>query len=219
MRLADPVRRAAERLSTGSSILARRAALRFAARCRKARRDDLSGVKAALGPLLLLGVAVGALYVMAGIVRARPWLMWPLVGTWCLAAWRTGKPAADAAETTPDNAPEDAPETTSEGPPETSPEDVYGATLAWVWQMIGDRQGVHLRDLLTNARSAGLFEDLDVAAFRALLEGWGIPVRPSVRVRGVGVSVGIHRDDLPPLSEPLPEPSPQESTDPRLHAS
>lgn len=207
MRLADPVRRAAERLSTGSRILTHRAALRLAARCRKARRDDLSGIKAALGPLLLLGVAAGALYVMAGIVRARPWLMWPLVGTWCLAAWRTGKPAADAAETT------------SEGPPETSPEDVYGATLAWVWQMIGDRQGVHLRDLLTNARSAGLFEDLDVAAFRALLEGWGIPVRPSVRVRGVGVSVGIHRDDLPTLSEPLPEPPPQESTDPRLHAA
>ncbi|MEU5838794.1 hypothetical protein ABZ820_34735 [Streptomyces diacarni] len=211
MRAPDTARRTADRLSLGSAILARRLGERFAARCRRWRRGDLSGIKAALGPLLLLALAAGALYVVAGIVRARPWLMWLLTGAWCLAAWRAAKPTVEASQTAPDDAPA--------SPAENTAAEVYDATLTWVWQMVGDRQGVHLRDLLANAQQADLFEGLDVAALRAHLEEWGIPVRKRVRVRGLGVTLGIHRDDLPAPSQPLPdEGGPGEPTG-RLHAA
>lgn len=91
------------------------------------------------------------------------------------------------------------------------PEDVYAATLEWVWRQLGDAQGVHLRDLLKHAQEHGMFETLDVAAFRTHLERWGIPIRNRCRARGKGVTVGIHREDLKPL---LAAPSPTATPDP-----
>jgi hypothetical protein len=94
---------------------------------------------------------------------------------------------------------------------------VYEATLEWIRQRIGTAQGVHLRDLLAHAQAHGMFEDLDVTSFRAHLERRGFPIKDRVRVRGLGVTVGIHRDDLPPLPEPLPDHDGQDPPDSELH--
>lgn len=194
-RLARP----ADRLATGSRILARRLAARAAAWCARARRDDLTGWRAALGILLRVALLALGVYLLARIVRALPALMWVLSAGWTIAAWRAGRPARSCDEEAP------------EGPPRHAPDDVRAATLEWIWQRIGDTQGVHLRDLLAHAHAHGMFDGLDVATFRTHLERWGIPVRARVRVRGRGVTVGIHRDDLTPPPSPSPADAPVEA--------
>lgn len=128
---------------------------------------------------------------------------------WCVAAWTVAPPA--------DVEPE-APVEAEEQPAANAPEDVYAATLEWIRRLIGDNQGVHLRDLLDHAQAHGMFTGLDVAALRAHLERWDIPVRDSVRVRGLGVTVGIRKDDLPPLPEASPESGGQDPPETQLHA-
>lgn len=126
---------------------------------------------------------------------------------WCLAAWWIAPPAR-----LPEPV-EDAPEGAETG----DPQDVYDATLAWIWERIGDTQGVHLRDLLTHAQAHGMFKGLEVTDLRAHLERWDIPVRKRVRVRGLGITVGIHRDDLPAPSPAPSEPEGQEPPESELH--
>jgi hypothetical protein len=103
--------------------------------------------------------------------------------------------------------------------PKAAPEAVRTATIEWVQRQIGDTQGVHLRDLLEHAQQHGMFEGLDVTTFRVHLERWGIPVRSRVRVRGKGVTVGIHRDDLKPLPLAPSAPPSQEPPNSELHVA
>jgi hypothetical protein len=131
---------------------------------------------------------------------------------WCTAAWWAAPPA-----TVEEHEPEPA-EEPEEEPARSSDDDIRAATLDWIRQQIGDRQGVHLRDLLTHAQAHGMFATLDVSELRTHLERHGVPVRNRVRVRGLGVTVGIHRDDLPAPSGPLPEHDAQDPPDPELHA-
>lgn len=130
--------------------------------------------------------------------------------TWCVAAWWVAPP-------TP------APEEPAEPEPEEElaaggPQEVYDATLEWIWQQIGDAQGVHLRDLLAHAHAHGMFEGLEVTDLKGHLERWAIPVRKRCRVRGLGVTVGIHRDDLPAPSRPSPGREAQDPPESELHA-
>nr|WTB35086.1 hypothetical protein OG781_41570 [Streptomyces sp. NBC_00830] len=67
-------------------------------------------------------------------------------------------------------------------PPAATPEEVYAATIDWIRSQIADSNGVHLADLLDHAHAHGLHTDLDVGAFRAVLERWGIPVRQQLKV-------------------------------------
>lgn len=113
---------------------------------------------------------------------------------WCVAAWWAAPPNDDEPN-----------EDETEDPPAASPEEIYVATLDWIRQQIGDRQAVHLRDLLAHAQAHGILEGIDVTTLRGRLEDHGVPVRDRVRVRGLGVTVGIHRDDLLAPSEPSPE--------------
>lgn len=129
------------------------------------------------------------------------------VVAWCAAAWWMAPPADLPASV----------QTAVTEAPAADPQDVYEATLEWIRQRIGTAQGVHLRDLLAHAQAHGMFEDLDVTTLRAHLERRGFPVKDRVRVRGLGVTVGIHRDDLPPLPEPLPDRGGQEPPDSELH--
>ncbi|MFF7870501.1 hypothetical protein ACFZCT_29080 [Streptomyces qaidamensis] len=204
---------AAGRLADGSSALARRLAARTAASVARARRDDLTGWRAALGCWLRILLLAFGLYLLWRLVRAVPALLWLLTAGWTAAAWRASRPVAEE--------PVDATaEATAEQRGERAPGgDVRAATLEWIWQQIGDRQGVHLRDLLAHARAHGMFEALEVAEFRAHLERWSIPVRARVRVRGKGVTVGIHRSDLTALVTASPEPSPEEVPKPELHVA
>ncbi|MEU3507936.1 hypothetical protein ABZ733_08390 [Streptomyces longwoodensis] len=198
-RLARP----AGRLADGSSALARRLTTRAITWVARGRRHDLTGWRAALGCWLRLSLLAFGLYLLWRLVRAVPQLMWLATGAWTALAWRAGR-----ARPAPAEEPAPAPR-----------EDVRAATLEWVWRQIGDRQGVHLRDLLRHAQAHGMFVAMEVAEFRSHLERWGIPVRARVRVRGRGVTVGIHRDDLQTPATDSPEPTHQEEPKPQLHVA
>ena len=198
--------RAADRLATGSRTCARRLGTRAAAWCARGRRDDLNGWRAVLGIFARLALLALGVYLLARLVRALPSLMWLLTGWWTVAAWRAGKTTAEPAE-----------DEHAEATAAPSSRDVRGATLEWIWRQIGDRQAVHLRDLLAHAQAHGMFEGLEVADLRGHLERWDIPVRTRCRVRGLGVTVGIHRDDLPAPATTSPGQPPQEDAEPQLH--
>lgn len=91
--------------------------------------------------------------------------------------------------------------------PASTPEEVYVATLQWVRSQIGNSNGIHLSELLAHAHAHDLHTDLDVAAFRGVLERWGFPIRQQLKVGGKN-RPGIHRDDLP--KQPPLVPSPEE---------
>ncbi|MFE7972990.1 hypothetical protein [Streptomyces shenzhenensis] len=161
----------------------------------------------------LAAIAFGGYLAVYGCAHAPDVAKFVVPGAvvaWCVAAWCIAPP--EPAEPRPP-----ADEAAEPEPAEAAPQDVHAATLDWIRDQIGDRQGVHLRDLLEHAQTHGLFDALDVTTFRAHLERWDIPVRNRVRVRGLGVTVGIHRDDLPPRSEPSPDPDGQDPPDPELH--
>lgn len=205
-RLAGP----ADRIAVGSRVLADRLAARSAAWVARGRRHDLTGWRAALGCWLRVAALGFGVYLLWRLVRAVPNLMWLLTAWWTAAAWRAGKTPAEVADEEQEEAPV--------GPPERPSGDVRAATVEWIWQRIGDAQGVHLRDLLAHAQAHGMFEDLDVTTFRSHLARRDIPVRNRCRVRGLGVTVGIHRDDLQPpaTTSPDEELQEQQETEPHL---
>ena len=155
-------------------------------------------------------IAAGGYVAMYGCVHAPHIARFAVpaaVAAWCVAAWWIAPPA---------DLPEPVEAVVSEALA-AAPQDVYAATLEWIRRQIGERQGVHLRDLLEHAQAHGMFEGLDVSELRGHLGRAGIPGRNRVRVRGLGVTVGIHRDDLPPLPEPLPDPDDQDPPNSELH--
>ena len=163
-------------------------------------------------PERLAAIAAGVYLAGYGCVHAPHVATFAVPGVvvaWCVAAWWMSPAAAIQPE---QPTPADVGQ-----PPANSREDVHAATLDWIRRQIGDRQGVHLRDLLNHAQQHGMFEGLDVSELRGHLQRWGIPVRNRVRVRGLGVTVGIHRDDLPPVPEPLPDRDSPEPPDSELH--
>ncbi|MER5688603.1 hypothetical protein [Streptomyces sp. NPDC002205] len=102
------------------------------------------------------------------------------------------------------DAPEPA-EPDDDQPPAATAEEVYAATIDWIRNQIADSNGVHLSDLLAHAHAHGLHTDLEVGAFRAVLERWGIPVRQQLKVGGRN-RPGIHRIDLRSGSPQTPLP-------------
>ncbi|MFH8336945.1 hypothetical protein [Streptomyces sp. AM6-12] len=160
----------------------------------RGRRPDLTGWRAALGCWLRLAILTLGVYLLWRIVRAVPNLMWALTGVWVIAAWRAGR---------------QAPAEVAEQSAAASPNDVRAATLEWIWQRMGDAQGVHLRDLLAHAQQHGMFEGMDVTTFRAHLERWDIPVHRGVKVAGVP-TWGVRRRDL---EAPSPAAAEEPSTD------
>ncbi|MEU7044954.1 hypothetical protein AB0A77_28400 [Streptomyces varsoviensis] len=194
------------RLSAGSEFLGRRIATGAAAWCRRAHRDDLTGWRAGLGPALRVALLVAAAYFLARLIRAVPVLLWLIVPGWCVAAWRAA-PAADTHE---------VPVT---GPAEVAQGAADEAFRALVRDAIGDRQGVHLRDLLALIQRDGHHPRWEVGDVRAVCERLGIPVQRRVRVRGRGVTVGIHRDALAAPTGPSSASPDQPPPDPGLHAA
>lgn len=132
-----------------------------------------------------------------------------VVVAWCVAAWWVA-PAPAVPELAADEEP-------AVVVPEVDPGRAREAWHAFVIEAIGDRQGVHLRDLLDTLQQTGHHPDWEVADVKRVCETAGIPVRARVRVRGLGVTVGVHRDDLPAPSEPLPDGEGQDPPDPELH--
>ncbi|MDX3204157.1 hypothetical protein [Streptomyces scabiei] len=189
--------RAADRLSTGSRIYARRLGTRAAAWCARGRRDDLTGWRAALGIIVRLALLALGVYLLARLVRALPSLMWLLTGWWTIAAWRAGRPAAEA----PQEEHEEAP---------AAPDVEAVRTL--LLDLMGTGNGVHLRAVLAHLQEHGQWEGRTVNDLRTHLERLGVPVNRGVKVGRVP-TWGVRRRDLQgPSPAAAQETSPSAST-------
>jgi hypothetical protein len=188
-RLARP----ANRIATGSRTYARRLASRAAAWCARGRRTDLTGWRAALGVFVRLGLLVLGAYVLARLVRALPSLMWLLTSWWTVAAWRAGKPAAQAAEEEPEEAP---------GAPDVE------AVRTLLLDLMKTGSGVHLRTVLAHLQKHQQWEGRTVTDLRVHLKRLDIPVDRGVKVAGVP-TWGVRRRDIE-----APSPAATEETSP-----
>lgn len=180
---------AARALWDGTTWLTRRIATRAAAWVARGQTKPHRVVRLLL---VLLG-----LYILARIIRAAPNLLWLITVAWCWAAVRAGRRGP---------APPPAPDQPAQSSVAADVEVVRDAYWGFIETASEGRQGVHLRDLLAVLQRGGHHPGWEVADVRAMCEGLGIPVRQRVRVRGKGVTVGIHRTDFPTPSSPSPAP-------------
>ncbi|MGW9031476.1 hypothetical protein ACWGQ5_47180 [Streptomyces sp. NPDC055722] len=161
--------------------------------------DRAGAVLAILGPLgagsrvLLLRVlgrfgwkivAGGGLLAMYAAVRYRTWIAWMLVA-WCLAAWM--------------HAPE------ADGPDEETAPEPRLALARWLLDTIGDRPGIHLRDLYPAMRQLPGQEGRTDAELRAALRTLGVPVQRSLRIGPIAGRSGVRREDVEALLRRLGE--------------
>lgn len=178
--------RAAARLYTGSATLTKRLGHWLAPEGRPVAATVRLGATGWLG--LHLGPSLldhGALVAAAGVC-------------WCWAAWRT-RPAEESKQD-PDGQAED------DGPRHTAAE-IRDGVHRLLHAAVAGRNGVHLAELLGELQQAGfLGEEVTLPELRRALEQWGVTARDSLKVAGL-TRVGVHRDDLPPLPDPLPLPA------------
>jgi hypothetical protein len=109
---------------------------------------------------------------------------------WCAAAWWISPPP------TAEPAPVD-------DPVEPDPQ---GFTR-WLLDLIGDRPGIHLRELYPAMRRLPGHEDRTDAQLRTALQTLAIPVQRSLRIGVVAGRSGVRRTDLltlPPTAAPEP---------------
>ncbi|MEU2801485.1 hypothetical protein [Streptomyces sp. NPDC007117] len=184
----------AQRLTAGSHTLITCIGNRTATWIRAGRRDDLTGLAAALGCIARAVLVAAGAYLLWRIIRAAPALLWALVPAWCWAALRA------APRTAAEPAPEEAPEE-----PEPDPRDTV---LRLLYEALGDRPSIYLSDLLKHLQKKGQGTGWSVADLRARLEALGIPVEMRLKTGGRGASRGIVRAQLPPL----PDLGPQEAS-------
>lgn len=193
---ATAMQRRARTLTAGQRILIRRLAERAAAWVRAGRRDDLDGIAAVLGCVLRLILLGAAGYGAWWLIRRWPVTLWAAVPLWCWAAIRA----------IPDEDDEQAPEE----PPQPAARD---AVILLLHEVLGDRDAVHLSEVLQHLQSKGQGKGWKVQHLRARLEALQIPVALKVKVGRKGPTRGIVRADLPPLSQPQEtEASPTPST-------
>ncbi|MFH9610445.1 hypothetical protein [Streptomyces sp. NPDC017448] len=181
----------AQRLAAGSSTLAAGIGSRAAGWIRAGRRDDLTGLAAALGCIARAVLVAAGAYLLWRIIRAAPALLWALVPAWCWAALRA------APRTAADPAPEEA-----SVEPEPDPRE---AVLQMLYEALGDRPSMYLSDLLKHLQEKGHGAGWSVADLRARLEALGIPVEQRLRTGGRGASRGVVKAQLPPLPDPTPQ--------------
>ncbi|MEV7491433.1 hypothetical protein AB0O08_11830 [Streptomyces anulatus] len=181
----------ARRLVDGARILTRRQARRIAAWIRAGRRDDLTGLAAALGCIARALIVAAGAYLLWRIIRAAPALLWALVPAWCWAALRAA----------PRTAAEPAPKEASEEP-EPDPRE---AVLRLLYEALGDRPAMYLSDLLQHLQKEGHGTGWSVADLRARLEALGIPVEMRLKTGGRNASRGVVKEQLPPLPDPVPQ--------------
>lgn len=117
----------------------------------------------------LAGTGLAGCFLLSLVLNA-PRMLWPATGLWLAAAWRAGRAIEEEARN----------------------EERF---VQWVRDVIGDRNGVLLSELLAAWHEADLNPDWDVAQVRAICERLEIPVRDKLKVGGV-VSVGVHVDDF-----------------------
>lgn len=92
---------------------------------------------------------------------------------------------------------DDKPDADEELGEQIAPEEL----LALLHTLTADRAGVHLSTVAEH-----LYDNSTATRnVRALCDRDDIPVRRAVRIPGQGVTVGVHRDDLPPNPSPTSE--------------
>ncbi|MFE3031556.1 hypothetical protein ACFXKY_07895 [Streptomyces canus] len=106
------------------------------------------------------------------------------VVAWCVAAYLMAPPAVDAPE------------------PEPQASNGRDGFLRWLIDLIGERPGIHLRDLYPAMRTLPGHEDRDNGQLRAALRALGIPVRRSLRLGGVAGRSGVALADLQTVPSP-----------------
>ncbi|WP_329336121.1 hypothetical protein OG252_13185 [Streptomyces sp. NBC_01352] len=106
---------------------------------------------------------------------------------WCVAAWWMTPPVFEPVDE----------ETWA-----SAPTDDFAQ---WLIDLIGNRPGIHLRDLYPAMRELPGHEDRDNGQLRAALNHLGIPVRRSLRIGLVAGRSGVALADLQPLPSPLGE--------------
>jgi hypothetical protein len=109
------------------------------------------------------------------------------VVAWCVAAWWAAPPA------------------TVEEPAEPAAPDARDAFVWWLLGLIGDRAGIHLRELYPAMRQLPGHEDRSDPELRAALRTLGIPVKRSLRLGGVAGRSGVARAALEALPSPVGE--------------
>lgn len=135
----------------------------------------------------LAGTGVAGWFLFS-LVSNAPQMLWLAVSLWLAAAWRAGRAIEE----------------------EQRNEERF---VQWVRDVIGDRNGVLLSELLAAWHEADLNLDWDVAQVRAICERLEIPVRDKLNV-GKSVSVGVHVDDLTRVWDVQVTPPPAPSVDP-----
>lgn len=106
---------------------------------------------------------------------------------WCVAAWIVAPPIA--------------PRPPAEEP-QLEPPDAF---RLWLLQLIGERPGIHLRELYPAMRRLPGHERLNDAQLRAALRTLGVPVDRSVRIGLLAGRSGVYRRRLAPLPSPAGE--------------
>lgn len=197
-RLARP----ADRIASGSAVVARRLAARAAAWVRRARRDDLTGWRAALGCWARLALLALGGYLLWRLIRAVPNLLWVLTAGWLVAAWRAGR---------------QDPEQPVDTPAKDTPTMASGEALrSLLLDLMGTAPAVHLSAVLDHLQqrpdTGPITASWGIADLRACLEQWGVPVHPKVKAGGKGPTRGVRRVDLTPSPGATPETSTAPST-------
>ncbi|MFJ2292118.1 hypothetical protein ACIOG7_10455 [Streptomyces sp. NPDC087894] len=184
----------AQRLATGSSSLLAWIGSRTAGWIRGGRRDDLTGVAAALGCIARALIVADGAYALWRIIRAAPVLLWALVPVWCWAALRA------APRTAAEPAPEEAPGEDDDAPAPDS----RAMLIHWLDRLTRGRSGIHLSELHQHlTRDPGLTH-LTQAGIRPWLEGHQITVARTLRVGSVAGRTGVSRSTIVDLLKTIP---------------
>ncbi|MFD5814394.1 hypothetical protein [Streptomyces sp. NPDC127038] len=138
-----------------------------------------------LGGLAVAGYLVG--YGAVHAPRAAQFAVPGAVVTWCVAAWWAAPPAP------------------AEEPFEVAAPDARDAFVRWLLDLIGDRPGIHLRELYPAMRQLPGHEGRSDPDLRAALRTLGVPVKRSLRIGGVAGRSGVARAALEALPSPVGE--------------
>lgn len=168
---------AADRLTKGTTALVVRMA-RGSVEWLKA------GEKASDFVVRLVFLALPLVLVWCLVAASRAFL-WVLAALWIIAAWRAvPQPAKEQAGT--DGLDRDD-------------------LIELLWELVGDHRGIHLATVAQQLTKETPGRSWAVADVKKALKAADIPTQHSVRVPGLGVTVGVRRQDLP--SSPSPAPS------------
>jgi hypothetical protein len=144
------------------------------------------------GPQRYAALAAGGYAVVYAASHARhlpPFLVPGAVVIWCAAAWWH------------------APSALAEPEPIVEASAPTDAFVPWLLDLMGDRPGIHLRELYPAMRQLPGHADRDNTELRAALNTLGIPVTRSLRLGHVAGRSGVARSALEALPSPAGESS------------